>query len=179
MSKMIECVIDSVRVSLTNQDRIIVLKDKQSQRYLPIWIGVYESEAITIALQSIAVARPLTHDLMRSVIETLGGKLVGVEVSAIENDTFYSNLIIETPDGIKHVDCRPSDALALVVRVGAKIYVDDEVFDRAGITPEDIAVIDDKESEDQQLILSVFDDFLDELGKRDKPDQPQTPDAQA
>jgi bifunctional DNase/RNase len=177
MSKMIECFIESVRVSLTNQDRIVVLKDKQSTRYLPIWIGVYESEAITIALQSIAVARPLTHDLLKSVIETLDGTLVGMEVTAIENDTFYSNLIIEVLGVRKHVDCRPSDALALVVRSKAPIFVDEEVFERAGIFPEDFTFLAEPEEEDHsdvKLDLSAFDDFLSELGKKNKPDE-QTP----
>lgn len=175
MSKMIECFIESVRVSLTNQDRIVVLKDQQSTRYLPIWIGIYESEAITIALQSIVVARPLTHDLLKSVIEILDGKLIGMEITAIENETFYSNLIIETSGVRKHVDCRPSDALALVVRCQVPIYVDEEVFERAGIFPEDFTVLaepDAEERTDVKLDLSAFDDFLSELGKKNKPDEP-------
>lgn len=175
MSKMIECFIESVRVSLTNQDRIVVLKDKESTRYLPIWIGIYESEAITIALQSIVVARPLTHDLLKTVIEALDGTLVGMEVTAIENDTFYSNLIIEVLGVRKHVDCRPSDALALVVRCKAPIFVDEEVFERAGIFPEDFTVISGPDAEDNsemKLDLSAFDDFLSELGKKHKPDEP-------
>lgn len=175
MSKLVECVIDSVRVSLTNQDRIVVLKDKANARYLPIWIGIYESEAITIALQSIAVARPLTHDLLKSVITILDGTLVGMEVTAIENDTFYSSLIIEAEGVRKYVDCRPSDALALVVRCQAPIFVDEEVLERAGIFPEDIKVLSDHETEEQpdsELDLSAFDDFLSELGKKKKPDQP-------
>ncbi|MGB4595507.1 MAG: bifunctional nuclease family protein [Anaerolineaceae bacterium] len=172
---MIECFIESVRVSLTNQDRIVVLKDQQSTRYLPIWIGIYESEAITIALQSIVVARPLTHDLLKSVIEILDGKLIGMEITAIENETFYSNLIIETSGVRKHVDCRPSDALALVVRCQVPIYVDEEVFERAGIFPEDFTVLaepDAEERTDVKLDLSAFDDFLSELGKKNKPDEP-------
>lgn len=179
MTKMVECFIESVRVSLTNQDRIVVLKDQQSTRYLPIWIGVYESEAITIALQSIAVARPLTHDLLNSVIEVLDGRLIGMEVTAIENETFYSNLIIETSGIRKHVDCRPSDALALVVRAHVPIYVDEEVFERAGIFPEDFTVLAEPDAEDNsdvKLDLSAFDDFLSELGKKNKPDEPTSPD---
>lgn len=182
MSKLIECIIDSVRVSLTNQDRIVVLKDKQSPRYLPIWIGVYESEAITIALQSISVARPLTHDLLKSVIKTLDGNLVGMEITAIENDTFYSTLIIESAGVQKHVDCRPSDALALVVRCQAPIFVNEEVFDVAGILPEDFQTMAEQETEEQpdaDLDLSAFDDFLDQLGKKDKPDEPTLQDPQS
>jgi len=174
--KMVECQIDSVRVSLTNQDRIIVLKDKTSERYVPIWIGLFEAEAITIALQNIAVARPLTHDLMLALLHQLGARLLRVEITGLVSETYYANLVIET-DKTFFIDCRPSDALALVVRTGTPIFVDEEILNEVGIMPEDIMVYDQDEPMedlDEPGNLSVFEDFLDDLQKDD--DQDDSPD---
>ena len=113
MSRMVEVIIDSVRVSLTNQQRIVVLREANAERYLPIWIGPYEAESITIALQEIEVARPQTHDLLRSIIHQLNGRLVRVEVISLSDDVFYGNLVIEVNGQTMNVDSRPSDALAL------------------------------------------------------------------
>ena len=164
---MIECQIDSVRVSLTNQDRIIVLKDKISEQYVPIWIGLFEAESITIALQNIAVARPLTHDLMLSLLHQLGARLLRVEITGLVSETYYANLVIET-DKTFFIDCRPSDALAMVVRTGAPIFVDEEILNEVGILPEDMMIYDNNEPMDELEEpgdLSVFEDFFDDLQK--------------
>ena len=95
MPQLIEVKIDSLRVSLTNQQRIVVLKEINTDRYLPIWIGPYEAEAITIALQEIEVSRPQTHDLLNNVISILGGRIIQVIISALKDDIFYGTLIIE------------------------------------------------------------------------------------
>lgn len=180
MGKMIECQIDSVRVSLTNQDRIIVLKDKTSERYVPIWIGLFEAESITIALQNIAVARPLTHDLLLKILHQLGARLLRVEITGLVSETYYANLVIET-DKTFFIDCRPSDALALVVRTGAPIFVDEEILNEVGIQPEDMMLYDNEESEeavDEPEDLSVFEDFLDNLqegGSQDDASNPEPP----
>ncbi len=171
---MIECQIDSVRVSLTNQDRIIVLKAKNNDRYVPIWIGLFEAESITIALQNIAVARPLTHDLILSVLQQLGGRLLRVEITGLVSETYYANLVIET-DKTMFIDCRPSDALALVVRTGAPIFVDEEILDEVGIQPEDVLIFEESEPEEElhsEGDISVFEEFLDDLQKGDSTDQP-------
>lgn len=169
---MIECLINSVRVSLINQERIVVLKEKDADRYLPIWIGLYEFEAITIALQKIEVARPLTHDLMKNILNTLGGRLICIEITALESDTYYANLVIEHEGTQKRIDCRPSDAIALVVRTGVPIFVDEDVLDRAAIRPEEDSELETSESAGSEGAgpdLSVFEDFLGKLGD-DKPD---------
>jgi uncharacterized protein len=88
MPRMIEVEIDSVRVSLTNQQRIVILKQVDEERYLPIWIGLYEAEAITIALQDIQVARPQTHDLLKTLIQSLNAQLIQVEVSSFRTTSF-------------------------------------------------------------------------------------------
>ena len=116
MPEMIEMVVDSVRVSLTNQQRIIALKEKAAERFLPIWIGPYEAEAITLALQELEVARPQTHDLIRNILAGLKARLMRVEVTSLREDVYYGNLVIEVNEEIVMVDSRPSDALALAVR---------------------------------------------------------------
>jgi len=178
MGKMRECVINSVRVSLINQDRIVVLKDKEDELYLPIWIGLFEFESITIALQKIEVARPLTHDLMKNLISSLDARLISVEITALESDTYYANLIIEQHGAQKRIDSRPSDAIALVVRTGVPIFVDEEVLERAGIRPEPETseeIEEGGESTELPGDLSVFEDFLDQLGKQ-KPEKSQDED---
>jgi len=167
MSKMIEVEIDSVRVSLTNQQRIVILREKDQERYLPIWIGLYEAEAITIALQEIQIARPQTHDLLSTLIQSLNAKLIQVEVVSLSDDVFYGNLILDVNGDRKGVDCRPSDALALAARMQVPILVSEDVMHTAGIVPEED--ISDSEVEvhgeddmadleDQDL--DIFEDFL-------------------
>ncbi len=182
MSKMVEVVIDSVRVSLTNQHRIIILREVNQERYLPIWIGPYEAEAITISLQEIELARPQTHDLLRNLMKSLDARLIRVEVIDLQDDVYFGNLVLEANGNIINVDSRPSDALALAVRLHVPILVASEILDSAGIVPEkDIqnetgeqtddssSIKDDPSSKDR---LSIFEDFLDHLepGKTGKPD---------
>ena len=167
MAKLIEVEIDSVRVSLTNQQRIVILKQVNEERYLPIWIGLYEAEAITIALQEIQVARPQTHDLLKTLIQSLNARLVQVEVISLSDDVFYGNLVLEINGSRRQIDCRPSDALALAARMQAPIMVSDDVMGNAGIVPEeDISELEYKEldeeslGEDKDQNLEVFEEFL-------------------
>ncbi len=175
-TKMVEVIIDSVRVSLTNQQRIVVLRDINAERYLPIWIGPYEAESITIALQEIEVSRPQTHDLIKNIFNQMNARLLRVEVLSLKDDVFYGNLIVEFNGDIIEIDSRPSDALALAARIHAKILVSEEVMSSAGIIPEvDIQESDNQQSQapltnTQQPVddineerLSVFEDFLGSL----------------
>ncbi len=130
---MIEMTIDSIRVSLMNYQRVVILKEKMAERYLPIWIGPAEADAIAVKLQGVTVPRPLTHDLLNSVIDALGASISSIIVCDLKNDTFYAKIILSVDGGEMEVDSRPSDALALAVRVGVPIYAEDEVLDKAGI----------------------------------------------
>jgi len=130
---MIEMTIDSIRVSLMNYQRVVILKEKMSERYLPIWIGPAEADAIAVKLQGATVPRPLTHDLLTSVIDTLGATVNSIIVSDLKNDTFYAKIILSVDGGQIEIDSRPSDALALAVRVDVPIYADEAVLDKAGI----------------------------------------------
>jgi len=131
---MIEMTIDSIRVSLMNYQRVVILKEKESGRYLPIWIGPAEADAIAVKLQNVELARPLTHDLLRSVVEALGAEVRFVVVNELQNDTFFAKLSLSVDGEEIQVDSRPSDALALAVRVGVPIYAEESVLDKAGIT---------------------------------------------
>jgi hypothetical protein len=174
MSEMIEVVIDSIRVSLMSQQRIVILREMHAERYLAIWIGVYEAEAITLALQEVEVARPLTWDLLRNVFQTLNARILRVEVVALRDDTFFGSIVAEVDGQEIKVDSRPSDALALAVRANVPIYVAPSVMDAAGVTPEaDLqdagsapeaapAEVPEPTAEDADR-LSVFEDFFDQL----------------
>jgi bifunctional DNase/RNase len=177
MSEMVEVVIDSIRVSLMSQQRIVILREVDAERYLPIWIGIYEAEAITIALQEVEVARPLTHDLLKNILNTLNARIIRVEVSALRDDTFYGNIVAEVDGHTIDVDARPSDALNLAVRAHVPILVARNVMDSVGITPEDDLqdideeqLLDEDEVEASEERLSIFEDFLDQLDTSDEED---------
>ncbi len=164
---MVEVTIDSVRVSLMSQHRVVVLKDTGSSRYLPIWIGPFEADAITIELQNVEVARPLTHDLLKATIEKLGAEIVQISITDLRNDTFYAEVALSVDGRRLEIDSRPSDAIALAVRAQVPVFVADEVMDQAAIVPEpDLdtglgATSEGAETEDKTP--DAFSDFLEGL----------------
>lgn len=161
--------IESIRVSLMNYQRVVILKEKESDRYLPIWIGPAEADAIAVQLQEVAVARPLTHDLLRSVIDTLGAHVNHILVNDLSNDTFYARIILDVNGGSLEIDSRPSDAIALAVRVKVPIFADENVLEKAGVmldkdgetvqTGARGAPVDPEEIEK----MSAFKDFIESL----------------
>ena len=130
---MRELIIDSIRVGLRHYRRVVVLREKEADRYLTIWIGADVADAIAFRLQEVTAARPQTHDLMLKLLEEFGGAVESVTVNDLREDTFYANIHIRRGDGVVDLDARPSDAIAIAVRAGVPIYVADEVMDRAGI----------------------------------------------
>jgi hypothetical protein len=162
-----------------SQHRVVVLKETDSNRYLPIWIGPFEADAITIQLQGVQVARPLTHDLLKSVIDQMGAKISHVMVSELKNDTFYARIVMDVDGKRMEIDARPSDAIALAVRVNAALFVAEDVMENASIEPEQS--LDDAEleaeaesepiSEEEVEKLAVFRDFIDELDLDDLGDK--------
>lgn len=173
---MIEMTIDSIRVSLMNMQRVVILKEKMADRYLPIWIGPAEADAIAVKLQGVPVPRPLTHDLICTTIDALGASVNYIVVSDLRNDTFYAKIILNVDGGQMEVDSRPSDALALAVRVEAPIYVDDAVLDKAGIQLDKETgkpIIEEGDETDIELSdeeiskMSAFRDFIDTLDMED------------
>jgi len=178
---MIEMTIDSIRVSLMNYQRVVILKEKMAERYLPIWIGPAEADAIAVKLQGVATPRPLTHDLLHSVIDALGATINSIIVNELKNDTFYAKIILNVDGGQMEVDSRPSDALALAVRAEVPIYAEETVLDRAGIlldkeTGKPITQEkevggtggkDKKISEEDMKKMSAFYDFINTLDLED------------
>ncbi len=173
---MIEMTIDSIRVSLMNYQRVVILKEKVSDRYLPIWIGPAEADAIAVKLQGVDVPRPLTHDLLNSVIDTLGGVVNSIVVNDLKKDTFYAKVIIESGGKQMEVDSRPSDALALAVRTGVPIFADEAVLEKAGILLDGETgkpIFDEQEAvggktpkvndEEMKKKMSAFYDFINTL----------------
>lgn len=177
---MIECKIESIRVSLVTQQRVVILKELDSERYLPIWIGPYEADAIALELQEVPVQRPFTHDLLRNVITELGAAVTHVLVNDLRDDTFYARIVLDVQGRHAEIDSRPSDAIALGVRVKCPIYVEEGVMEKAGITIEGENGNDEEEVPANESLpqaeradedrLSVFRDFInsldiDDLGK--------------
>ncbi|HEY4689224.1 MAG TPA: bifunctional nuclease family protein [Anaerolineae bacterium] len=161
---MIEVAIDSIRVSLMTQQRVVILKDLESDRYLPIWIGPCEAESITIELQGVAVARPLTHDLLKTVVTDLGGKVRHIIVSDLRSDTFYARILLNVNGRQMEIDARPSDAIALAVRAKVPIYVAEPVMEAASIMPEeDIETEGVDSATNEKLEQSPFGDLIDNL----------------
>jgi bifunctional DNase/RNase len=176
---MIEVIIDSVRVSLMTQHRLVILKDQNTDRYLPIWIGPFEADAITYELQEMPQQRPFTHDLIKSVIREMGGRVVHILINDLRNDVFYARLVIEIDGKQIDIDSRPSDAIAVAVRVKAPIYVADHVMEKAGIEPDEDV---EKEIAERQADftegpeleegrLSAFADFVNSLDLEDLDDE--------
>lgn len=130
---MKQMTVDSIRVSPMNYQRVVILRENDSDRYLPIWIGPAEADAIAVKLQDLSVPRPLTHDLLREVIDKLGGSIRHILVNDLQNDTFYATITIDVNGAQEDIDCRPSDAVALAVRAQVPIFANESVLDKAGI----------------------------------------------
>ena len=176
---MLEMTVDSIRVSPMNYQRVVILKERDADRYLPIWIGPAEADAIAVKLQDLSVPRPLTHDLLRTVIDNLGGSVERILVNDLQNDTFFAKITIQTNGSSKEIDCRPSDAVALAVRAQAPIFAEESVLEKAGIlldkeTGKPIGTDQGEEgekpaegNEEELLRMSAFTDFIDNLDLED------------
>jgi len=168
---LIEMSVEGIRVSLMNYQRVVILKEKDADRYLPIWIGPAEADAITVRLQEVSVARPLTHDLLRDVLEKLGAQVDSVIVNDLADDTFYARIMIRVNGEQMEIDSRPSDAIALAVRAQVPIYAEDTVLDKAGVQldqegqpvergdQEPVAPVNEEELQR----MSAFRDFIESL----------------
>ncbi len=185
MPDMIEVTIDSIRVHLMAPQRVVVLKQKDTERYLTIWVGPYEAEAITVALQEVEMVRPLTHDLLKNIFNAFNAQITRVEIIKLQDDIFYANIVADADGREIHIDSRPSDAIAIAVRAHVPVFVHKSVMDSAAQTPEQDMpenIIPPQREEPTPLSdegndrLSVFKDFLDTLDidkpDSDKPDSP-------
>ena len=173
---MRELEIESIRVRQETQQRAVVLRVKDSDLFLPIFVGHFEVEAIRLKLMDVEVQRPMTHDLLDDVIGNLGGSVKSIVVSELKDDTFYAKILVDYNNTIIEIDSRPSDAIALAVRTNAPIYADDDVVDKAGVNldaevEEAKAIPNNRQQtpvdEDELQSLSAFTDFIDTLDLED------------
>lgn len=154
---MIELELVGVRVELPHNQPIVLLKEQTGERYLPIWIGAVEATAIAFALQGVETARPLTHDLMRDLLDALTVEVDRIVVTELRDGTFYAEVqMSQGGDGVV-VSSRPSDAIALAVRTNTPIFADESVLDEAGIEIED----------DDEHEVERFKEFLDSVSPED------------
>ena len=170
---MMELEIESIRVRQETKQRAVVLRVKESDLYLPIFIGHFEVEAIRLKLMDVEVPRPMTHDLLGSVIGNLGGSVQRIIVSELKNDTFFAKIVVDYNGNSIEIDSRPSDALALAVRTNSPIFAEDDVVEQAGVNldveMEESNSTDDKEgasapvAEEELERLSAYTDFIDSL----------------
>jgi bifunctional DNase/RNase len=166
--RLIEMAVESVRVHMLSTQHVVILKDLEQERFLPIWIGPWEANAIAMKLQGLTPERPLTHDLFAGVLEELGATIREVVIADLADETFHARIMLEAGGRIHEIDSRPSDALALAVRTGVKIYAAEAVLERAGVDA-DRAGDDDGAADDERL--SVFRDFVNSLDVEPGPDE--------
>jgi hypothetical protein len=174
---MVEMTVESVRINLATQQRVVILKATKQERYLFIWIAHAEAYAIAVELQGTTSPRPLTHDLLKNIIGELGAKLVSVVISDLIDEIYYARIVLDVAGRHVEVDSRPSDAIALAVRAKASIYVEDSVLERAGVALEQNeerqapTTKSESKTEIDQDNLDAYRDFinsldvLDEFGK--------------
>jgi len=167
----VEMVVESIRMNLLAPTRVVFLKEVKRERYLPIIIGVPEADAIAIKLQNADVPRPLTHDLLASMIQTLGGRVTHIVVNDLVDETFFARIVLDVDGRHVEVDSRPSDAIALAVRANVPILVDEAVLERSAIEPDDArrSASEDRPGEerigDEQL--AAFRDVINQLNLDD------------
>jgi bifunctional DNase/RNase len=147
--------VESVRINLATNTRVVLLKDIKIERYLLIHIGEWESYAIAAELQGHKSARPFTHDLLTTIVERLGAQVTSILIHSLQNDVFFASIFLEQGDKKFEIDARPSDSIAIAVRCNAPIYVEEPVFEQAGLK-----VAAPKEDDDK---LAVFRDFVNQL----------------
>ncbi|MBV9278830.1 MAG: bifunctional nuclease family protein [Chloroflexi bacterium] len=151
---MIPVLVESVRMNLTNGQRVVILKDDKLERYLLIWVGLNESTAIALELQNEKAPRPLTADLLKTVIDELGASVADISITDLADDVFYARIgLMNAQNERLDIDSRPSDAIGLAVRFGAPIFVEESILDRAAITL----------PTEQDERLDVYRDFVNQL----------------
>jgi bifunctional DNase/RNase len=154
-----------IRVELPGNQPVVLLREEDGPRYLPIWIGAVEASAIAFQQQGVQTVRPLTHDLLKDVIEAFGAQLEAVHITEMRDDIYFAELRFS---GGVSVSARPSDAIALALRTGTPILGTDDVLDTAGIEIDDAAVIDaDEPGPDTDDQVERFREFLDSITPED------------
>ena len=171
---MVEMTVESVRINLATQQRVVILKATKQERYLFIWIAHAEAYAIAVELQGTTSPRPLTHDLLKNIISELGGKIVSIVISDLIDEIYYARIVLDVAGRHVEIDSRPSDAIALAVRAKASIYVEESVLERAGVALEQNeerqtpATKSEPKQEMDQDNLDAYRDFINSLDALDE-----------
>ncbi len=173
VEELVEVAVDSIRVHVQTGQHVVILKEKSADRYLPIWIGPFEANAIALKITGQTPERPITHDLMQTAMAEFGMNLTRIVVSSLAGEVFYARLHVQQDGRESDIDSRPSDAIALAVRFECPIFVSREVLERAGVVPEHEEEEGSGEGsgidEDR---LAVFRDLVNSLDLPDLPDEP-------
>jgi uncharacterized protein len=166
---MIETIVESISINLVTRNRVVLLKEVNGTRHLPIWIGDFEAHAIAMELQSAPSPRPMPYDLIKTMITDLDGVVERVVVNDLAHDVFFAQIVITSGGRTIEIDSRPSDAIAVAVRVKCPILVADLVMDRAGVTTDEVDEADDEQEEGssegvrREDQLGIFRDFINTL----------------
>ena len=175
MKNLIEVSVDSIRIHMPTAQHLVILKEKEADRYLPIWIGSFEAQAIASKISGNALGRPLTHDLMAAAFGDLGVAVKRIVVTRLADQVFYARLYVKQNGRDLDFDARPSDAIALAVRVECPIFVATDVMESAGIIPDADELEGDKDKVEtvvDEERLAVFRDFVNSLDLPELPDEP-------
>ena len=169
---MIEAIVDSIRVNLVTQNRVLFLREVQGDRHLPIWIGEFEAQAIVLEMQGMTPQRPLPYDLLMTMLGELDARVARVIINDLSHDIYYARIVVERSGELKEIDSRPSDAIAIAVRAHCPIFVDESVMERAGVnisdddgSDEDSGTDNHPEAENprEDEALTIFRDFINTL----------------
>lgn len=154
---MLKMLLHSVNLDVVTNQPVVILKDEGAKRFLPIWVGQFEATSILMEMQGVKASRPLTHDLLKSILESLQAEIEHILIDDLKEGTFYAKIRLKFNGTEMEIDARPSDAIALAVRVGAPIYAEELVLERASILSE--------EGEEEEV--QRFRQFLDSVDPTD------------
>ena len=157
---MVEMKVEGLTLDPLTNMPIIILKDSTGQKALPIWVGIFEANAIALEIESITTPRPMTHDLLKNVVLSMQGEIKHILVNELKDNTFHAMIAVNYNGNILNIDSRPSDALALAVRFESPVFVEDAVIDENGIEFE-------KEDFGDEAIVDEFKEFLDQVNPED------------
>ncbi len=159
---LVEVSVDSIRVHVPSGQHVVVLREKDAERFLPIWVGIAEANAINLRLDGVLPERPMTHDLLANIFHQLELRVSRVVISELRSDTFYAEIQGKFDGRDVSVDSRPSDAIAVALRLETPIFVARDVLDQAAVTPE---------GQDEEAKLKVFQEIVNEMNLPDLEDR--------
>src|SRR5258708_39311354 len=179
MGELIEMSVHSIRVHMPPHQHVVILKEKEAERYLPIWIGIHEANAIALKITGITPEPPITHAVLVNVLGAVDVRVHRVVVTSLSNEVFYARIMASADGRDIDIDARPSDAIAVAARVGAPIFVADEVLDKAGVLPEKDGDGEGEPevSEEDEEKLAIFREMINSMDLPDLGDQPRAPES--